>query len=82
MRRGDARLGKEIRRNRKLSGLTQEAVGREFGISPKSVGKWERGRRSPRRETLALRGRRVCSTRVRTAGPERRRNDRTRCLRS
>ena len=43
MGRGDARLGKQIRRNRKLAGLTQDAVGRELGVSPKTVGKWERG---------------------------------------
>ena len=43
MGRGDARLGTQIRRNRKLAGLTQDAVGRELGVSPKTVGKWERG---------------------------------------
>ena len=47
MRGGDVRLGEEIRRNRKLAGLTQADVAREFGISPKTVGKWERGRAFP-----------------------------------
>ena len=43
MGRGDARLGTQVRRTRKLAGLTQDAVGRELGVSPKTVGKWERG---------------------------------------
>lgn len=47
MRRGDARLGEEIRRNRKRAGLTQEAVGLVFGVSPDTVGKWERGQALP-----------------------------------
>ena len=56
VRRGDARLGEEIRRNRKLAGFTQGAVAREFGISPKTVGKWERGQAFPSpRNILALR---------------------------
>lgn len=47
MRRGDARLGEELRRNRKRAGLTQEAVGLVFGVSPNTVGKWERGQALP-----------------------------------
>ncbi|MDD9991548.1 MAG: helix-turn-helix domain-containing protein [Rhodospirillales bacterium] len=47
MRRGDARLGEEIRRNRKRAGLTQAAVGLVFGVSPDTVGKWERGQALP-----------------------------------
>ena len=47
MRRGDARLGEEIRRNRKRAGLTQEAVGLVFGVSPNTVRKWERGQALP-----------------------------------
>ena len=41
------RLGAEIRRNRKLAGLTQGAVARACGISPNTVGKWERGQAFP-----------------------------------
>ena len=47
VRRGDARLGEEIRRNRKRAGLTQATVGLVFGVSPNTVGKWERGQASP-----------------------------------
>ena len=47
MRRGDARMGEEIRRNRKRAGLTQEAAGLVFGVSPNTVGKWERGQALP-----------------------------------
>ena len=47
MRRGDARLGEEVRRNRKRAGLTQAAVGLVFGVSPNTVGKWERGQALP-----------------------------------
>ena len=38
-----ARLDKAIRGNRKPAGLMKEAVRCEFGISPKTLGKWERG---------------------------------------
>ena len=55
VQRGDARLGEEIRRNRKRAGLTQQAVGLVFGVSPNTVGKWERGQASPSaRNYLAL----------------------------
>ena len=47
MRRGNARMGEEIRRNRKRAGLTQEAAGLVFGVSPSTVGKWERGQALP-----------------------------------
>ena len=47
MRRGDARMGEEIRRNRKRAGLTQAVVGLVFGVSPNTVGKWERGQALP-----------------------------------
>ena len=47
VQRGDARLGEEIRRNRKRAGLTQAAVGLVFGVSPNTVGKWERGQALP-----------------------------------
>ena len=47
VQRGDARLGEEIRRNRKRAGLTQAAVGLVFGVSPNTVGKWERGEALP-----------------------------------
>lgn len=47
VRGGDARLGEEIRRNRKRAEFTQEASGLVFGVSPNTVGKWERGQALP-----------------------------------
>ena len=54
VRRGDARLGEEIRRNRKRVGLTLEAVGLLFRVSPNTVGKWERGQALPSARNILL----------------------------
>lgn len=40
-------IGKQIKTLRIRRGITQEAMGQHFGISPQAVSKWERGEASP-----------------------------------
>ena len=47
-------FGKELRRLRRRSGLSQESLAARAGLSPEAVSLLERGRRSPRMTTMRL----------------------------
>ena len=47
-------FGKELRRLRRRSGLSQETLAARAGLSPEAVSLLERGRRSPRMTTMRL----------------------------
>ena len=47
-------FGKELRRLRRRSGLSQENLAARAGLSPEAVSLLERGRRSPRMTTMRL----------------------------
>lgn len=45
-------IGEKIKQQRKLSGLSQEKLGEQVGVSLKTIQRWENGERSPRIEEI------------------------------
>ena len=45
-------IGEKIKQQRKLSGLSQEKLGGQVGVSLKTIQRWENGERSPRIEEI------------------------------
>lgn len=54
MKNARIRLGQEILRRRKATGMTQEELASRMGVSRQSVAKWETGLSSPDIDRLAL----------------------------
>lgn len=46
--------GQQLRAARERAGLTQRELAERVGVSPKSVGNWERGEFAPRSTSLVL----------------------------